>query len=451
MMSRETPLVPEGPKDEPDVKSGVKPKGRRKSARRGKLPGLVWVAFAATLAASFIPGELAPMGFNFSGLAWAVSLLISMLIITQRAPHWRFPVHIWIPWVFLLLSYLPESLSHPLDPRVSPVQRTCQLLAPIFVGIAISTYRVPLRQLTRFVNKFRRFLYTLWILAFITNFGAIVTLSPTGLAAQAMTAMLGCVFFICRYFMFREWRDLGMYAFMATLPIFAITRMVIANTLLLPVLMLVPIPLIKRLTFLGISMVAGISAFFLPQVQKKMFFSGQGDLSDVSLDNEGFATSGRSYIWENLLDFANRKPWFGHGTGQGETFTYSITPVGYPHNDWLLTYTDYGMFGVMIYLICNLWMMWDCWRHGHKTKNPTLKLFFFIGASSFIPYMTVMFSDNIMIYASFFGILQYTIIGLAYGALNTGKRGLIRKKKPAASVVEGTALVTAESGVSSPG
>ena len=451
MMSRETALVPEEPKDEPDVKSGVKPKGRRKSARRGKLPGLVWVAFAATLAASFIPGELAPMGLNFSGLAWAVSLLISMLIITQRAPHWRFPVHIWIPWVLLLLGYLPESLSHPLDPRVSPVQRTCQLLAPIAVGIALSTYRITWLQLTDFSDKFRRFLLVLWVLAVITNLDAILSLSTTPLAPQAMTAMLGCVFFICRYFMYRNWRDLGMYAFMATMPVLAVTRMVIANTLLLPVFMLVPISLVRRTTFLGLSILAGVSTFFLPQVQRKMFSSGGGELNDVSLDNKDLATSGRSYIWEKLLDFANRKPWFGHGTGQGETFTYSITPVGYPHNDWLLTYTDYGMFGVMIYLICNLWMMWDCWRHGHKTKNPTLKLFFFIGASSFIPYMTVMFSDNIMIYASFFGILQYTIIGLAYGALNTRKRSLKRKKKLVASVVERPALVTAESGVSSPG
>jgi O-antigen ligase len=275
---------------------------------------------------------------------------------------------------------------------------------------------------------FRRFLYALWILAVITNFGAIATLSPTGLAAQAMTAMLGCVFFICRYFLFREWRDLGMYAFMATMPIFAITRMVIANTLMLPVLMLVPISLVKRLTFLGVSIMAGTFVFFLPQVQKKMFVSGQGELADVNIDNKELSTSGRSYIWENLLDFANQKPWFGHGTGQGETYTYSITPVGYPHNDWLLTFTDYGWFGVGVYLICNLWMMWDCWQHGHKTKKPTLKLFFFAGASSFIPYMMVMFTDNIMVYAPFFGILQYTIIGLAYGALNTRKKRPKRKR-----------------------
>lgn len=449
MMSEVTAPVPEEPVSE--LKSGVKPKGRRKPVRRGKLPGLVWVAFGATLAASFIPSDFTLLGLRFSGLAWAVSLLISMVIITQRAPHWRFPIYIWVPWVLLLLGYLPESLSTPLDARVSPVQRTCQLLAPIAVGIALSTYRITWVQLSHFTDKFRRFLLILWLLAVITNLDAILSLSTTPLAPQAMTAMLGCVFFICRYFMYRNWRDLGMYAFMATMPVLAITRMVIANTLLLPVFMLVPISLTRRTTFLGLSMLAGVSTFFLPQVQKKMFSSGGGELNDVSLDNKDLATSGRSYIWENLLDFANKKPWFGHGTGQGETFTYSITTVGYPHNDWLLTYTDYGLFGVIIYLICNLWMMWDCWRHGHKAKSRSLKLFFFIGASSFIPYMTVMFTDNIMVYAPFYGILQYTIIGLAYGSLNPRKQRRKRKKKPAASVLEGSALVTAESGVPSPG
>jgi O-antigen ligase len=288
-------------------------------------------------------------------------------------------------------------------------------------------------------------------LAVINSLNAILALSPTGLAPQAMTAMLGCTFFICRYYMFRDWRDLGMYAFMATMPVFAITRMVIANTLLLPVLMLVPISFFKRLTFLGLSMMSGVLVFFLPQVQRKMFSSGGGELSDVSLENRDLATSGRSYIWDNLMGFANKKPWFGHGTGQGETFTYSITPVGYPHNDWLLTYTDYGRFGVVVYLICNLWMLWDLWRHGHKARNATVKLFFFAGASSFIPYMTVMFTDNIMVYAPFFGILQYTIIGLAYGALNSPNSRPKRKKKPMKSLTNHADQVTPETELPSPG
>ncbi|MFM2004827.1 MAG: hypothetical protein RLZZ09_482 [Pseudomonadota bacterium] len=447
-MSETTRMLREEPLPDTAVKTAVH---KKPLIRRSTLPRLVWVAFGATLAASFIPGDLTVFGLRFSGLAWAVSLLISLVIITQRMPLWRFPVYIWLPWILLLLGNLPESLTLPLDYRVSPVQRTCQLLAPIFVGIAISTYRIPLRQLRRFVGRFRQFLVAVWFLSVLTNLDAILTLSPTGLASQAMTAMLGCIFFICRYYMFRDWRDLGMYAFMATMPVFAITRMVIANTLLLPVMMLVPIPLFKRMTFLGLSMMAGVFVFFLPQVQRKMFFSGHGEFADVSLDNKEFATSGRSYIWENLLEFANKKPWFGHGTGQGETFTYSITPVGYPHNDWLLTYADYGLVGVGVYLICNLWTLWDLWRHGHKAKHPTLKLFFFVGASSFIPYMTVMFSDNIMVYAPFFGILQYTIIGLAYGALNTRKRRPKRKRKSAPLGVKSPVSSGEEVGVSSPG
>ena len=434
-----TELLSKEPQTQTPSKHEVR--NRKKPVRRAVLPGLVWVSFGGTLAASYIPSDLTVLGFRFSGFAWAVSLLVSIVILTQRAPRWRFPLHIWLPWILLLISYLPQSLATPLDPRVSPVQRTCQLLAPIAVGIALSTYRIHLRQLGLFIRRFQSLLIVIWVLGVIMNFREVTSFSNTGLAAQAMTAMLGCVFFICRYFLFHRLGSLGMYAFMATMPVFAITRTVIAVTFTLPTMVLTPMPIIKRAAFIGGSMLAGLLIFSLPQVQRKMFNSGQGELSDISLENGDFATSGRSYVWEKLIAFANQKSWFGHGTGQGETFTYSFTPVGYPHNDWLLSYADYGWFGVGIYLLSNLWMMWDCWRHGHKVKSPTQKLFFYAGASSFIPFMLVMFTDNIMVYASFFGILQYTIIGLAYGTLNTLKKRPKRKRKRVASS-RGTPVLT---------
>jgi O-antigen ligase len=225
------------------------------------------------------------------------------------------------------------------------------------------------------------------------------------------------------------------------MPILAVTRTVIAVTLMLPNIVLVPLSLLQRFVIIGVSLLTGVSVFFLPQVQKKMFQSGSGQLNDLSFGNEELSTSGRAYLWDSLFAYAQRSPWFGYGTGQGETFCYKYTPVGYPHNDWLLTYTDYGAFGVIVFLLCNLWMMLDCWRHARKVRHPTVKLFFYAGASSFIPFMLVMFTDNIMVYASFFGILQYTIIGLAYGTLNTLKIRPKRKRKRVASS-RGTPVLT---------
>lgn len=392
------------------------------------LPWPVWVAFGSTFAANFIPSDITLFGFRFSGLAWAVSLLVSVMVLIQSASRWRFPLYIWVPWVILLFAYLPESLGNPLDPRVSPIQRTFQLISPLSLGLALSTYRVKITMLSGFIRSFRWFLIVFWLLAVGINIKDIIALSPTSLAAQAMTAMLGSLFFICVYQTFKFKGDLLVYLVQALIPVFAITRTVIAVTLFMPVMTLVPFAMVKRIQFLLFSLVVGVSVFFLPQVQKKMFYSGSGKFSDVSLENKELATSGRLNMWERLLDYANDNPWFGHGTGQGETFSYSLSSLAYPHNDWLLTYTDYGLLGVNVYLVCNVLMMLACWRQGSKATKKIVKVFFWAGASSFIPFMLVMFTDNIMSYASYYGLLQYTIIGLAYGSLNTRKQR--RKRKP---------------------
>jgi hypothetical protein len=38
-------------------------------------------------------------------------------------------------------------------------------------------------------------------------------------------------------------------------------------------------------------------------------------------------------------------------------------------------------------------------------------------ATAFIPFVVMMISDNILVYASFFGNIQFAILGLGYGAL----------------------------------
>jgi O-antigen ligase len=171
------------------------------------------------------------------------------------------------------------------------------------------------------------------------------------------------------------------------------------------------------MVLLGVVMAIGFAIFNLPQVQRKMFYSGEGKFSEIGKDNEDFATTGRGAILDILLNDVSDSPWVGHGTGAAETLTYAVSLVGYPHNDWLLTYFDYSILGVVIYLLSNVLMMMHCIRSARQSNQSQTKLFFLAGASTFVPFMLVMFTDNIMVYASFFGMLQYLLIGLAYGAL----------------------------------
>ena len=160
-----------------------------------------------------------------------------------------------------------------------------------------------------------------------------------------------------------------------------------------------------------------------------MFFSGEGKLSDVGRSDD-FATSGRSAMWERLYNEAQNAPLLGHGTGAGETLTYAFAPVGYPHNDWLLTYFDYGILGVIILLVSILLTLWHGIRAQRKTKDKNIKLLFMAGLSAFIPFMMVMYTDNILVYASFFGMLHYTILGFGYAVLKTEKNARLSQRIP---------------------
>lgn len=382
---------------------------------RIKLPGIFILVLVSTFAASYIGGEF--FGRNISGFGWFVPLVFSIFIAARNLKKRSFPVFLWVPWMILLLLYLLGSNDAALDPRVSPTQRTIQLLSPLAVGLAASTYRPSSAVLEECVTWLRRFAVLLFVSLVVSSFNLVMAGSTTGLAAQVMTSMLLSVFFIVRYFIFWEKKDVVVYLMMAASPVLAITRTVMAATLFNVPFSFARIGKIKRLFLLGLVAIVGFAIFNLPQVQRKMFYSGEGTLSEIGKDNEDFATSGRGAILDILLNDVSDSPWVGHGTGAAETLTYAVSLVGYPHNDWLLTYFDYSILGVVIYFLSNVLMMIHCIRSARQSNESQTKLFFLAGASTFVPFMLVMFTDNIMVYASFFGMLQYLLIGLAYGAL----------------------------------
>ena len=380
-----------------------------------KLPSLFILVLGSTFAASYIEGEF--LGRNISGLGWFVPLVFSLFIIAVNLKKRAFPVFLWFPWAILLLLYLLASYDATLDPRVSPAQRTMQVLSPLVVALAASTYRPDVAVLEECVIWLRRFAVLLFVSLIGSSFTLVMQGNVTGLAAQVTTSMLLSVFFVVRYFIFKEKKDVVLYLMMAASPVLAITRTVIAATLFNVPFSFAPIGKIKRIILVGLVAVIGVGIFYMPQVQRKMFYSGGGAISEIDKENTNFATTGRGAILDILLADVSDSPWVGHGTGAAETLTYAVSRVGYPHNDWLLTYYDYSILGVVVYLFSNILMVMHCIKSARKSNKAQTKLFFLAGASTFVPFMLVMFTDNIMVYASFFGILQYLLIGLAYGAL----------------------------------
>lgn len=379
-----------------------------------KLPILIKAVVFFTLSAALIQGSI--LGFNVSGLCWVIPCIMSILILTKRLQWITFPCKIWLPWMLLLSLYLILGDETEIDPAVSPLQRTVQMLTPILVGMASSTYRPTPYVIDRFILLLRISSYILVLGSIWLALEQIRRNTPTGLAPQVMTALLLAIVFANRYLFFKEMKDLASYATLATLPLVAITRTVLAVILVVFPTSFAKMGWKKRLLAFGLISILGSWIFYLPQVQQKMFYSGSGELNDI-FTKEDFATTGRFRLWEELFPEALTKHWMGHGTGGGETFALHLSGLSYPHNDWLLTYYDYGLLGVSIFLLCNLMMLIHGYSASKKAKNIHTQFLFCAGISMIIPFLLVMFTDNVMVYSSFFGNLHYTILGFAYGAL----------------------------------
>jgi O-antigen ligase len=290
------------------------------------------------------------------------------------------------------------------------------VLSPVIVGMAISSWRPSARALELFITTLRWLGYVLLGVALFKTASLLFIEGFSGLAAEMMTVLLLCTFLANRYLMTKEKKDLWLWALLACVPVLMNTRTAIAATLLTFPLSFGPMRKSHRMIILLLIAAVGLGLFYSPRVQKKMFFSGQGELSDIL--SEDFETSGRSFMWERMYRRANDELLTGHGTGAGETLSYQLSGgLQYPHNDWLLTYFDYGVLGIIVFIGCMLLTIWDCLRKARTCRYPETRLLLQAGASAFIPFMLIMVTDNIMVYASFFGNLHFTFLGLAYGSL----------------------------------
>jgi O-antigen ligase len=241
----------------------------------------------------------------------------------------------------------------------------------------------------------------------------------SGFAPQSMTAALLCSIFAVEYSINRQ-RSLFQWIIGAAIPVMALTRTAITVTGMTIPLTFASLKLKKRAIFLTIVAVVGVTIFYTERVQKKMFYSGSGTLQDIRLTNPDFFTAGRSYLWDHMIEEIKAKPIWGHGANASEEFVFSVTwgTLTHPHNDWLRLLYDYGFVGTSVFVFCLVAQLIHLLKRAKRTFGES-RILLYAGASSFLPFILLMLTDNIILYAAFFGNLQFTILGLVYAAEKT--------------------------------
>jgi O-antigen ligase len=384
--------------------------------RHSKLPLLIWfVVLSAAISGSF--GGLNFFGFYIKGYAWFVQIMVSALFLLRFPKRVFFPWHIWFPWICLVMIYLAFS-DYP-----NALQRSVMMLCPIVVGMAVSIYPIREKEIVAFSILCRYLAIGLCIIVIFKTGIYLTGKLPeiTGLAAEVMIGTLLAALFAVRH-AYGNKDALPYWAAVLAIPVIAVTRTAVVVTALTLPLTFAPMKLIKRIIIFVLVCAIGVGVFYTERFQKKMFYSGQGTMKDLTMNNPDFRTVGRAKLWEMMEEEIKAKPWFGHGANAQEEFIFDYARFyGQPHNDWLRLLFDYGYLGASIFAFCVLLQTFHAWKRARNTVGGT-RILFYAGSSAFLPFVLFMFTDNIILYVSFFGNLQFTILGLAYASLKTSEK-----------------------------
>ena len=379
------------------------------------LPKFLYFIIVSVILTCLFAG-VSVFGFNIRGYLWVLQFLIAGTLIIRSGGRIAFPWYIWSPWLLVILLYLPFYYTTD-----NAVQRTLMIILPVLVGSAVSQYVVETELIQLFFRLVRQAALVFFIFMGLIKSGVITTGTLpeiTGFAAEAITASMFAVIFAIEYLYGRP-NALRYWVMMCLVPVIALTRTGIVATVCTLPGSFAPLKLSKRLLILGVAGVLAVSVFYSERFQQKTFWSGSGALSDLRLDNPDFKTTGRLWLWERMDNEIEREPWFGHGSNAQEAFIVAVTGIqGQPHNDWKRILFDYGYVGAGIFALCMLLQVIHALKMARKSQGET-QMLFYAGASSFIPFIMFMFTDNIILYAVFFGSLQFTILGLAYAAKRT--------------------------------
>ena len=256
-----------------------------------------------------------------------------------------------------------------------------------------------------------------------------------GFATGAIASLIFQTYFLCSYLTVgRKHSDLIHFLVALAMPVICANRGPILGSLALCLLVVAPLPLAKRVAIGAAALLIGVFAFYMPKMQYKMFYSGQGTLADLRADNPDFNWSGRQALWELLDEGMKEKPWLGQGANASAEVARQVTfEKRELHNDWLRIRYNYGRVGIILFAVTMALQVFLAYRRGRRAP-PDARALLSAGASCCIPFAVVMDVDNILVYCQYFTAPHFLLLGYGYAA---AKQVAKQPQVSAASAVSG--------------
>ena len=344
-------------------------------------------------------------GIFSTAFGWVVPLISFFLMITL-IPNVKYKglLH-WYPWMFLVLIL---GFFSPYD---QSIHRAVILATPILVGMVASSLKWKEADIDWIIK-----LVTISAIIFICiaiRDGLIFGMSGfAGIPVQMAVTLIWL--FVIRYKIFGNIKNLSLAVILETIIILAISRMsVFAGLLSLSSLRKGKLFSSKNIFLVIFIVMLFIGFINIPSVWNKFVYKGTS-FAEISHHLNAINSNGRLEVWSLMVDEIRKKPFFGHGANASEPFTLAINKAfDHPHDEFLRILFDYGLFGMVLFS----YGFYRQIRRLHYLSgllDENRKKFIVQSALwLFVPYLTLMTTDNVLLYAAFMLNIHFLFIGIA--------------------------------------
>ena len=375
-----------------------------------------WIAAASCVAGH----SLGP--FRHTGLLWIMSLLSGVVILLI----WR-DRKICFPWIWWapLYVYLAASLTWGSFDLQMNLRLYVQMLVFPVVGMVASFAVKSSEDVSRLHRDCAIMAMLIGLACWFFVFGPGEALQDNekdryiGFAFRpAATSLVVAAAVFVAQFRQKPFVSLLMWLFSFVVCVVSGSRMASLVTLLLWIVHPRLAAPLTRLTTVVVIAGVGLVAFNTPIIQDRFFkkehgFSGKGGITDVAKGK--FSSAGRFEAWPRIFDKATEQPFFGHGIGESQAYTYKVwSPMDKPHNEYLKMFFEGGIFALALFLLA-LGGTWLNLVRLVRTADPAGNwpaIAAYLGLFGFALLATV---DNPLVYGNNFLHPVFALIGAANG------------------------------------
>lgn len=379
--------------------------------RRAFLWSIPLGACVATIGGFTVSGKM------FRGYVWSAQWAVAILaVLVLRSRGTKYPILAWMPWIVWILIRCPLNFV--------AVQRTAMLLLSPIAAVAAAKACTKDSDIKFLLGSLTSVVLFVGVVVICDSF-VMMPFAHLQRPAAIMILCMGAAYYAPGVYKGLP-KPTVLWLWCVAVCAISNGRTVTAITIM--TLMMCPhkIGVYKRLGAVSLVVVLALGVFSLPNMRTKMSLSQNASLAEVIRGEERLNTSGRLNAWELYIYEAMKEPLFGlGGNSSGEYGKFNIGSLDswhHPHNEYIRILFEYGAIGLLCFLGAHFYFVLNILKTLRQTQRPAVREALMLSLAGITMFSFLCLTENVLLYATFFGMFLFGIMGGAYGLSGTSRQ-----------------------------